>query len=377
MGFQKNTLMQKLFALLLLFIPSICLADDSTWPDWDRFHDRFVQADGRVIDLTFDGKSTSEGQSYALFFALVANQRAQFDTILAWTSDNLADGQLGEKLPGWLWGKRDDGSWGIKDKNSASDADLWIAYSLLEAGRLWDSPMYTTRGKRVLALIREHEVVDAGSAGKLLLPGAIGFDLGGGRYRVNPSYLPGFMFRYLANVDAKGPWGEIWNSYLQLSPQIYAAGVAPDNIIVTSKGKVTQDTERADASGSYDAIRVYLWAGMSGKDGEDALRRLTPYAKLIERYGGPPEKVNPATGAVIKHDYQPIGFTGASLPFLAAVKRQDLIDSQENRLRGDALKAKLGAQTNYYDQVLILFGKGWHDGNYKFDERGQLVPKWH
>src|SRR5690242_9365011 len=92
------------------------------WGDWDRFAERFVQADGRVIDITFEGKTTSEGQSYGLFFALVANRRDQFDTLLKWTSDNLADGELDKTLPGWLWGKRDDGSWGIKDKNAASDA---------------------------------------------------------------------------------------------------------------------------------------------------------------------------------------------------------------------------------------------------------------
>ena len=37
---------------------------------------RFVSADGRVIDHTGGGVTTSEGQSYALFFALVANDRA-------------------------------------------------------------------------------------------------------------------------------------------------------------------------------------------------------------------------------------------------------------------------------------------------------------
>src|ERR1700694_2989853 len=91
----------------------------SDWPEWNDFVARFVQADGRVIDLTFERKSTSEGQAYGLFFALVANQRAQFDTLLKWTSDNLASGQLGDRLPAWLWGLRKDGTWGVKDKNSA------------------------------------------------------------------------------------------------------------------------------------------------------------------------------------------------------------------------------------------------------------------
>lgn len=50
--------------------------------------------------------STSEGQSYGLFFALAANDRAGFDKLLTWTQNNLAEGDLKQHLPGWLWGKR-------------------------------------------------------------------------------------------------------------------------------------------------------------------------------------------------------------------------------------------------------------------------------
>jgi endoglucanase len=97
-----------------------------------------MQADGRVV--SDDGKLSrtySEGQSYALFFALVANDRRRFDALLHWTRDNLSQGDLGQHLPAWLWGRQDDGAWGVIDSNSASDADLWIAYTLLQAGRLW------------------------------------------------------------------------------------------------------------------------------------------------------------------------------------------------------------------------------------------------
>src|SRR5689334_6156760 len=177
-----------LFPCVLAFLtwPSLSPAEEAhLWPDWDKFAGRFMQADGRVIDLTFDGKSTSEGQSYALFFALVANQRTQFDTVLAWTSANLADGRLGNQLPGWLWGRHDDGHWSIKDRNAAADADLWLAYALLEAGRLWQEPKYDALGRKLLALVRDKEVQDAGAAGHLLLPGPVGFALSGDRFRLN------------------------------------------------------------------------------------------------------------------------------------------------------------------------------------------------
>jgi endoglucanase len=35
-----------------------------------------------------------------------------------------------------------DKNWAVIDTNSASDADIWIAWSLLEAGRLWKHPDY-------------------------------------------------------------------------------------------------------------------------------------------------------------------------------------------------------------------------------------------
>jgi len=345
------------------------------WPEWERFAERFIQADGRVIDLTFDGKSTSEGQSYGLFFALVANRRAQFDTLLHWTSDNLADGQLGQRLPGWLWGKRDDGSWGIKDRNAATDADLWLAYTLLEAGRLWNSPQYSELGKQLLALVRKHEVVQAGAAGTLLLPGPIGFELPDGRYRVNPSYLPGFLFNYLDSADPDGPWAAVWTSYMKLAPRLYAHGVAPDNFIVNARGVVSPDTQ-GEPSGSYDAIRVYLWAGMSGQQSADLVRLLQPYGRLTRKLGTPPEKVNPASGAATKTDYSPIGFSGALLPFASALNDKELLAAQLERVQADAVRARLGGATNYYDQALILFGKGWQDGVYRFDEQGRLVTRW-
>jgi endoglucanase len=365
--------------ITLAILSSVLLATArdaaAAWPEWDRFSDRFIQADGRVIDLTFDGKSTSEGQAYALFFALVADERTQFDTLLEWTSSNLADSQLGEQLPGWLWGKHDDGHWAIKDRNAASDADLWLAYTLLEAGRLWQTPRYDALGRKLLALVRDREVVDAGDAGVVLLPGPVGFTLANDRFRLNPSYLPGFMFEYFAAVDPKGPWANVWAGYLRAAPQIYAAGVAPDLYVASSKGVVTHDSERAPA-GSYDAIRVYLWAGMSGEQSRDIVRLLTPFAEVIRTLGTPPEKVDPATGVALAADFSPVGFAGAVLPFLAALDEDELLRAQVSRLRIDAARARLGADTHYYDQVLILFGQGWLDRRYRFDERGRVQPSW-
>ncbi|WP_298829528.1 cellulose synthase complex periplasmic endoglucanase BcsZ [uncultured Piscinibacter sp.] len=343
----------------------------SDWPAWDGFAGRFLQADGRIIDLTFERKSTSEGQSYGLFFALVANDRARFDTMLKWTSDNLAEGQLGQRLPAWLWGLREDGRWGVKDPNAASDGDLWIAYSLLEAARLWNAPHYADTGRRLLAQVQAKEVAQAGASGPVLLSGPVGFVLDKGRFRINPSYLPGFMFRYLAVVDPQGPWQPIWDGYLRLAPQIFSAGVAPDNLVVDSAGRAWPDSEAAP-SGSYDGIRVYLWAGMSGPGSAALVKRLAPFAALTRQLGAPPEKVNPLTGAALRADYSPIGYSGALLPFLSALGDTAGLARERERVRN----APQNASSNYYDRVLVLFGTGWIEGHYRFDEKGRLLPRW-
>lgn len=360
----------------MLFCGSFATAAVPTsWPAWNTFEQRFITSDGRVVDLTFGGKSTSEGQSYGLFLALVANQPQRFATILKWTSDNLAHGQLGERLPAWLWGKRDDGSWAVKDNNSASDGDLWLAYTLLQAGRLWHQPRYSELGHALMVQIRRHEVVDAGKAGLLLLPGAYGFELGEGRYRIDPSYLPGFVFAAFAADDPKGPWQGIWDGFLLAAPKAFPRGMAADLYIVNVDGQVFPD-DQGRPTGSFDAIRVYLWAGMSGANSASLVKLLAPYAALTRSLGAPPEKIDPQTGTVISSGYSPPGYAGSLLPFLDVLGDKKTIGFMQSLVQQERQKALAGAPTNYYDQVLILFGQGWLEHRYGFDASGNLHPAW-
>jgi endoglucanase len=347
---------------------------DTPWSDWDRFADRFIEPNGRVVDRTFDSKTTSEGQSYGLFFALVADRRDQFDAILSWTSDNLAKGQLGHRLPAWSWGRTADGQWRVKDENSAADADLWIAYTLFEAARLWQEPRYAEIATQLLKSIRRNEVASLGGDTAILLPGTVGFEVGNGRFRIDPSYLPGFLFRYLAGVDPKGPWQNVWDTYARMMPVLFPHGIATDLATVDGGGRVFREVPR-DRFSSYDAIRVYLWAGMSADDG--VVRLLEPYADVIRRYGAPPERVDATTGAAQQTSYFPIGFSGAVLPFLQALGDHETVATQRNRLEIAATADEMSKRpTNYYDQALILFGTGWLDGRYRFDGSGRVVPIW-
>jgi len=98
-------------ALLLWALCSLPALAACQWPEWDHFREHYISEEGRVIDPA-DGRriTTSEGQSYGLFFALVNDDRETFARLLDWTERQLARGDLTGFLPSWLWGEREDGS---------------------------------------------------------------------------------------------------------------------------------------------------------------------------------------------------------------------------------------------------------------------------
>ena len=343
------------------------------WPAWDAFVGNFLQDDGRVVDPGEpDRRSTSEGQSYALFFALVGNDQARFDRILQWTENNLAQGDLTRHLPAWWWGHDvDSGTWRVLDDNSASDADLWLAYALIEAARLWGRPGLGETGMRLLQTVRAREVLDVPGLGAMLLPGAIGFveaDL----WRFNPSYLPLPLLRRFAAVDRRGPWPAMARNTLAMLVQASPHGFAPD-WVACQAGRFVVDPAKG-AIGSYDAIRVYLWAGMTAPDDPAAktlLRSLHGPLDLLQREGRLAERVDTRTGTPAGS--APYGFHAALLPYLQAQGQSSLV----MQLRGSMPTVEQQRQAlAYYAQALALFGLGWLEGRYRFGRDGRLQPGW-
>jgi endo-1,4-beta-D-glucanase Y len=347
------------------------------WTSYRTFVERFVQADGRVIDYsTPTQQTTSEGQSYGLFFALVANDRATFDRLLAWTRTNLAGNQFdaqNARLPAWQWGRKPDGSFGVLDPNSASDSDLWIAYDLLQAGRLWHDTSYTQLGEALAAQVVSHELTTLPGVGPMLLPGAQGF-VTAGLTRLNPSYLPLPVLRGLAHEMPNGPWNKLADSAYQLVKSTAPQGFAPD-WAAWQNGQFVVDPKNGDV-GSYDAIRVYLWAGLAASGDPLAkpwLAALGGMRAKVAQTGFPPEKVSSITGAASGEG--PLSYWGALAPYFKSLGDDHGLGLAREHLA--ALDANLpGHEPVYYDRVLGLFGTGFIDGRYRFDEAGRLVPSW-
>jgi endoglucanase len=345
--------------------------DCSTWPQWQEFKRLYLSDDGRVIDAsTRESVTTSEGQAYALTFALIADDPASFARIVAWTRDNLAGGDLTRTLPAWRWGRGEDGKWRTLDPNPASDADLWLSYALAEAGLLWHNPDYTGQARALSALIVRDEVALVPGLGATLLPAPRGF-VTDETWRLSASYVPIELLRALQHSG----YGALWTAVLESSQRVIegsaAHGYASDWILYRHPRGFAADPATHGA-GSYNAIRVYLWAGMLDPDDPQALplaRQLEPMAAAAARRP-PPESID--TNTLEEHGRAPSGFLAALLPLLVHFNFTGAVQSYRKRIDAESLRDN----QHYYSDVLTLFGLGWLEGRLRFDRHGDLRVRW-
>ena len=115
--------------LLACLISAVFAAPAGAWELWDQFKATNLTPEGRVVDY-------SEAK-------LITTSRGK---------------KLGENQPAWLWGIPDgkpNGTGKILDTNNATDSDMWIAYCLIEAARIWNDPSYLPKADGYLAKLKE------------------------------------------------------------------------------------------------------------------------------------------------------------------------------------------------------------------------------
>ncbi|MGZ8272740.1 MAG: glycosyl hydrolase family 8 [Burkholderiaceae bacterium] len=232
---------------------------------WDEFRRRFVTNDGRVLDD--DGSTHSEGLGTALLASVAAADHPRFERI--WS---VARG---------LW--RDDGlfSWRVQgggrviDANNATDGDLYIAWALAGAARVFGSPDLANEARRIARAIRAHCIRET-RHGPVLVPGRFGFDRGG--YVVaNPSY---WVFPALSSLDAVDPhplWRALSDTALVLLARTHFGnrGLTADWIEIDHD--VRPWRERPARFG-YEAIRVPLFLYWGGHLAHAQLAAFTRHA---------------------------------------------------------------------------------------------------
>lgn len=238
--------------------------------EWFQFQSRFLMADGRVVDTGNGGVSHSEGQGWALLFALTADDRPGFERILGWTRRVLR--RPGDNLHAWRF--KPDAALPVEDPNNATDGDICIAWALLDAGARWDMPDYTMLGTAIARDILRLLVRRVG-AYSVLLPGARGFELADGTI-INPSYYVFPAFGALARAVPDPAWVRVAADGLVLLRQCRFGrwGLPPDwAVLARADGGLTLPSNWPPRF-SFDAVRVPLYLAWAGLGGEPVLERV-------------------------------------------------------------------------------------------------------
>ena len=235
---------------------------------WMAYRDRFIQADGRVIDWEDDQRSTSEGQAYAMLRAVLIGDRETFDRTFTWAENNLnrknEAGETTDRLWAWKWGKNSRGEWGTIDPNFASDADIDAVTALILAARRWHNPDYVDQARSKLKDLWALSIVSAADQTPYLLPGPKSvFQPQPNQLILNPSYLAPYAFRLFAQVDNELNWMRLVDSSYQTIEQsatISEVGLPSDWVMLDlQKGEFHPVTTASQLQSRYgfDAYRVW------------------------------------------------------------------------------------------------------------------------
>jgi endoglucanase len=217
------------------------LREDTARMTGRGFLDQYVEPDGRVVRRDEGGDVTSEGQAYGMLIAVAVGDETRFRSIWQWTKTNLprADGLLA-----WRWA--DDK---VTDVNSAADADLDAARSLVLAGRRFNAPELTRDGRRLGVTILENETVAVGTgvapSSDVNPPGTwvagTGRLLVGGNwartppYIVNPGYFSPRAEWELFEASGDRRWTDITRTQRVLGWQLIGTGMLPPDWATVSE----------------------------------------------------------------------------------------------------------------------------------------------
>jgi endo-1,4-beta-D-glucanase Y len=241
---------------------------------WQSYRQSFISPAGRVVIPEQDRSTISEAQAYALLRAVWAGDEAVFVRVRAWTRQHLSRAQgPGDHLLSWSWGRRPDGSSGVKDANTAADADVDYALALILAARRgWlappGTPAYREEARQVLNDILAQEVVSLPDGQLLLTPG--NWHETRPPYLANPSYFSPAAYPLFAQVQPDPRWGSLQQATYRLLTELSGGlgsqpgvGLFPDWCQVTEAGGVAPAPGRETRFG-WEAVRLPFRVALDG-----------------------------------------------------------------------------------------------------------------
>ncbi len=311
--------------------------------DWHRFRHRFVAGDGRVIDSGNGDISHSEGQGYAMLFAVAAGERDAFDELRGWTRRVL---QRKDGLHYWRYDPRQHPA--ITDPNAAADGELLIAWALLRAADRWHDATYRAEAHQVIEAFEDRLVRRIGSR-LVIIPWDFA-DLESPRV-INPSYFIFPAIQDIAVETQSNLWMELYKNCLDLvqSARFGPLDLPPDWLAIGDDNRLGIWQQRNPYFG-YDAIRIPLYLVWAGHDSDAFLGRFER-AWAPFRGRAAPDWFNLTAQGGHSKDHAPPGF--------AAVRA--VTESVASAAAGKAATAAdiptVYTAPDYYSACLILLSR--------------------
>ncbi len=338
------------------------------WNDYKR--ENLEEGSNRTLDKSQNNLTTSEGESYTMLRAVWMDDKVTFDNSWKFTKDNL---QRDDKLFSWKFGIKNDGSYGILTdiggQNTASDADIDIAQSLLMAYKRWNETSYLFEAREIIKSIWDNEVVMI--QGKPVL---VANDIEKNSTEsvvVNPSYFAPYSFKQFSRVDPDNDWyGLADNSYdllLSLSEaklgSDQSSGMPPNWIKIDRKSGefIANAAPNLDTKYGFDALRIpfrlaldYEWY----KDPRD-LEVLKKFSHLSDEWRENQElkAVYNRDGSVAE-DYEIPAMYGGAIGYFNLIDPETADDVYRLKLQTlySPDRQEWEIQLSYYDDNWAWFG---------------------
>jgi endoglucanase len=305
------------------------------------FLDRYVEADGRVVRHDQGGDSVSEGQSYALLLAEVVGDDAAFDRIWRWTDAHL-------RRPDGLLATQTDAAGTVTDDDSASDADLVVAWALLRS-RGPARAEHQMAGLGLAAAVLEHETRTLPDGRHVL---AAGTWATGEPITVNPSYWAFPAYRQLATLTGDPRWTALGDDGLSLLRELTTSATLPPDWARIDAGVITPTPSPSgqvpQVRYSLDAQRALVWAATADDDTHTVAAEAWPVLRGPER---PSAAALDPRGEVLVADQHPLALIAAAAAASAADHPAEM---RRLLARADRLDA---AQPSYYGAAWVALGR--------------------
>ncbi len=327
----------------------------------------------RTLDKSAKNITTSEGQSYTMMRSVWMDDIDTFDKSWQWTKDNL---QRDDMLMSWKFGDLGDGRYGILEaeggQNTATDADVDIAFALLMASGRWKDEKYIADARPIVQAIWEKEVVVINGKPILAANDIERNDLSS--IIVNPSYFSPYAYRAFAKLDPTHDWSALVDSSYDILlesselplDKVASSGLTPNWIRVDRTTGAVIPSPEYNSNYGFDALRTPWrmaldWSYHKEPRAKEVLSKLSVLETEWRNKG--------KLAAEYSHDgiptvnYSTAALNGASMPYFD-VMHPDIADTYYRNMLlpyYDPDTQRWLNSMSYYDDNWVWFGMAYHN----------------